>query len=288
MERMQKVSLVGLFGICGNLFLMFIKLFSGIVFSSHAMIADGLNSTMDIFASLMTLLGGKIAKQPRDGNHQFGHGKAEFIFSLFVSLSMIGGAIFIFSDSVLGLFRGHEVVFSSLLLVVCIITILVKFALYLYSRKAFLETNSLLIKSNMLDHRNDMVITTFTLISIFLSLFHIYIFDSITSILIAFWIFYTGVNLFLDSYAILMDQAIQDELAKKIRAYILKNRNIKGVTKFETVPAGHQYVLILSILVDGNLTTFESHEIADDLEKKLLKKYEELLAVTIHINPFAS
>ena len=285
MKRMQKISQVGLVGVCGNFFLMFLKLMSGILFSSQAMIADGVNSAMDIFASFMTLTGGMIAKMPRDGDHQFGHGKAEFLFSLFVSISMIGGAIFLLVDSVKGLFHGHEFSFSYLLLFVCIITILVKFALYWYSRKAYYETHSLLIQSNMLDHRNDMIITTFTFISILLSAVHFSFLDSIMGIFIALWIFYTGVKVFLDSYAILMDQAIGDDLAEKMQSYILKEKEVKGFTKFETVPAGHQYVLILSILVDGNLKTYESHEIADRLEKKLLKKFDELLAVTIHINP---
>ena len=80
MKRMKQVSRVGFFGILGNLFLMLIKLSSGIVFSSQAMLADGINSTMDIFASFMTLLGGKIAEKPRDFDHHFGHGKAEFLF----------------------------------------------------------------------------------------------------------------------------------------------------------------------------------------------------------------
>ena len=282
---MKKVSRVGLFGILGNLFLMFIKLTSGILFSSQAMIADGINSTMDIFASFMTMMGGRIAQQPRDGDHQFGHGKAEFLFSLFVSISMVCGAILIFIDSVTGLFEGHKLAFSYLLMIVCFLTIFTKLGLYLYSRKVYRETNSLLVNSNMIDHRNDMIITTFTLLSILLSSFQISLFDSVTSIGIAFWIAFSGIKIFFESYAILMDHAMSEELSNKIQKYILKNSDILGITKFDTAPAGYQYILILSILVDGNMSTFRSHEIADQLEKKLLKKYPELLMVTIHVNP---
>lgn len=285
MDGMKKVSQVGLYGVLGNIFLMLIKLISGIIFSSQAMIADGINSTMDIFASLMTLLGGKIAEKPRDRDHHFGHGKAEFLFSLFVSLSMFFGAIFIFKEAISGLFSGHRLEFSFLLILVCLTTIIVKGVLYFYSRKVYNETKSILVESSMLDHRNDMIVTTFTLISIILSRFQVSFFDSLTSMGIAILIFYSGIKIFLDSYAILMDHALDENRIKEIKKYILRNKKIHGITKFETTPVGYQYLLILSILVDGNLSTYESHEIADNLEKKLIHKYPELLTVTIHVNP---
>ncbi len=79
---------------------------------------------------------------------------------------------------------------------------------------------------------------------------------------------------------------MSESLSKKIKQYILKNKNILGITKFETIPVGYQYVLVLSILVEGNLSTYESHYIADSLKRKLLKRYRELSAVTIHVNPY--
>lgn len=285
MERMQQVTRVGVVGIIGNIFLMLIKMVSGIIFSSQAMIADAVNSFMDIFASFMTMAGGHIATQPRDDGHQFGHGKAEFLFSLFVSLSMIVGAILIFIDALQGFFEGHAVTFSILLLAVCLITILVKFFMYLFARKVFYATESLLVYSNMIDHRNDMVITSFTFLSVCLSFFGFSFFDSIVGIGISCWIGYSGLQIFLDSCRILMDQSLQDVDSKKIQDFILKQSGIEGITKFETTPCGYQYILILSILVDGNLKTFESHEIADRLEKAILKEFPEIMTATIHVNP---
>lgn len=286
MERMKQVSHVGMIGIIGNIFLMLIKMVSGIVFSSQAMIADAVNSFMDIFASFMTMLGGRIAAQPRDENHHFGHGKAEFLFSLFVSLSMIAGGIVILVDAFKGFFIGHVVTFSFLLCVVCLLTIIIKFLMYRYARNVFYTTESLLVYSNMIDHRNDMVITSFTFLSVFLSYFGISFVDSIVGIGISFWIGYSGVKIFFDSCRILMDQALTDVDSKKLQDFILRQDGVEGITKFETFPAGYQYILILSILVDGDLKTFESHKIADQLEKNILKAFPEIMTVTIHVNPF--
>lgn len=79
----------GIYGIIGNVFLLLIKGLVGFLTKSQAMIADSINSAGDIFASLMTFIGNKIASAPRDEDHNLGHGKAEYIFSMFISISMI-------------------------------------------------------------------------------------------------------------------------------------------------------------------------------------------------------
>lgn len=288
MKYFKSVAGVGMLGVIGNLFLACMKFLSGLFFSSQAMIADAVNSFMDIFASAMTMMGGHISSKPRDQDHQFGHGKAEFVFSLFVSISMIGGGFFIFLSSFKGILRGHVVDFSYLLLLTCVLTIMVKLLLYVFTKRVFQNTKNLLVYSNMIDHRNDMVVTSFTLLSVVFSYFSISILDSLVGMGISFVICFSGVKIFLESYQVLMDQALSKDDAKKIQDFILSQKGVKGITKFETAPAGHQYLLILSILVDGNLKTFESHHIADHLEKHLLKQFPSILLATIHVNPYKS
>ena len=84
MNRFEQTKKAGLFGILGNLFLLIIKGTVGFLFKSQSMIADAANSAGDIFASLMTFIGNKIASEPQDKSHNFGHGKAEYIFSMFI------------------------------------------------------------------------------------------------------------------------------------------------------------------------------------------------------------
>ena len=86
-ERFKITKRVGIFGILGNIFLLIIKGIVGFASKSQAMIADSINSAGDIFASLMTFIGNKIASVPGDDSHNFGHGKAEYIFSLFIAIS---------------------------------------------------------------------------------------------------------------------------------------------------------------------------------------------------------
>lgn len=103
MNRYDSAKRAGILGIFGNIFLLIIKTIVGILSNSQAMIADAANSASDIFASLMTFIGNKIASEPDDNNHNFGHGKAEYIFSLFISISMIFVAAKLLYDSVMSL-----------------------------------------------------------------------------------------------------------------------------------------------------------------------------------------
>ena len=137
MDRYNSTKKAGILGILGNIFLLIIKAIVGFASNSQAMIADAANSASDIFASLMTFIGNHIASEPGDKTHNFGHGKAEYIFSMFISISMIFVASKLLYDSTISLFLQDTFTFSWFLVAVCIITILVKLSLYLYTHSLF-------------------------------------------------------------------------------------------------------------------------------------------------------
>ena len=174
MERFNVTKKVGCLGIVGNIFLFVIKIVIGIIAHSQAMIADAINSAGDIFASLMTWIGNKISSVPNDDDHNYGHGKAEYIFSMLISISMIMISIKMLYDSIFSIIIGNKIIFSWSLIVVCIITIITKLGLYIYTKKLYKKYNNVLVKANMLDHRNDCVITLFTLMAILLSKINIF------------------------------------------------------------------------------------------------------------------
>ena len=194
-EKFKTTKKAGIYGIIGNIFLLILKAIVGFISKSQAMIADSVNSAGDIFASLMTFIGNKIASAPNDEDHNFGHGKAEYIFSMFISISMIIISAKLLYDSIMTLVLGSKLQFSWFLVIVCIITIITKLALYLYTKNAFKKYNNILLEANMKDHRNDCVVTSFTLISILLTFANIYWFDSVVGIGISIWICYTGITI---------------------------------------------------------------------------------------------
>ena len=269
----------------GNIFLLLLKAIVGFTSKSQSMIADSINSAGDIFASLMTFIGNKIASAPGDETHNFGHGKAEYIFSLFIAISMILVSLKTIIDAITTLIVGNEIIFSWWLIIVCIITIITKTILFIYTRIMYKKYNNILLEASMEDHRNDCIITTFTLISVLLSLKGINWFDSIVGIGISAWICKTGIEIFIESYNILMDISIDEKTKDIILDLIHTNKEIKGINEISSTPVGYQYIIFLTISVDGNMTTFDSHQLADDLEKNIAA-LDKVYKAIVHVEPY--
>lgn len=285
MDRFKSVKLASILGIIGNIFLLAIKAIVGLFTGSQAMIADSFNSAGDIFSSAMTFIGNKIASKPYDEDHNLGHGKAEYIYSMFISIVMILMSLVIIKNSVFSIFFHNEYDFSIWLVIVCIVTIATKLALFLYTNKIAKKLNNLLIKANSEDHRNDCVVTLCNLLSCLLSLIGIYWVDGIVGVGIAIWILISAVKIFIQSYDVLMDKCIDESTKKEVLDLIGKHKEIQKVTHFNSTPVGYKYQISFSIFVDGNLSTFESHNIADKLEKEIDKEIDEVYLTVIHVNP---
>ena len=284
MERFEVTKKAGILGIVGNIFLLVIKAIVGFMSNSQAMIADAANSASDIFASLMTFIGNKIASEPGDKTHNFGHGKAEYIFSLFISISMMVVALKLLYDSMFSLIKQSKLTFSWFLVLVCVATIIIKLALYIYTNRLSKKYHNILLDANKKDHKNDCIVTSFTLISILLSLLNIYWFDGIVGIGISIWIFITGLKIFIESYNILMDISIDDNTQNLIKEIIKKYPQIQKTDDISSTPVGYQHIIVLSIYVDGNMSTFDSHKLADQLEKDI-NILENIYKTIVHVNP---
>lgn len=283
-EKFMITKKAGIYGIIGNIFLLIIKALVGFISHSQAMIADSFNSAGDIFASLMTFIGNKIASVPNDEDHNLGHGKAEYIFSMFISLSMILVSSKLLYDSIITLIFGGELQFSCFLVLVCVVTIITKLWLFFYTKRAYQKHPNILLEANMKDHRNDCVVTTFTLISVLLTLVNIYWFDSLVSIGISIWICYTGITIFIESYNVLMDISVDDKTKDLILDIAHSYKEIRGIENIISTPVGDKYLVFLTISLDGNMSTFESHELADNLEKNV-NGLDKIYKTVVHVEP---
>ena len=285
MNRFKLVKLASILGIIGNLILLIIKGIIGFITQSQSMIADFFNSFGDILSSLMTFIGNKVASIPSDDDHNLGHGKAEYIYSMLISIIMILIGLLVFKNSLVHLINKSKYSFSIWLLVVCVITILIKLFLFIYTYKISKKNNSLLLKANSMDHRNDILMTTLNLISCIICNFNIYFIDSIVGIIISMYIIYSSSKIFIESYNVLMDKSISLDTKNKVYEIINTHKEIKKINHFNSTPVGYRYQISLTIFVDGNMSTFESHKIADKLEKQIIKEIEEIYLAVIHVNP---
>ena len=284
-DRTKQTKNAGIYGIIGNIFLLIIKAIIGFASKSQAMIADSFNSAGHIFPSLMTFIGNKIASNPNDEDHNFGHGKAEYIFSMFISISMVLVSAKLLYDSILTLIFGSELNFSWFLVIVCITTIVIKIILYIYVKSIHKKYKNILLEANMQDHKNDCIVTTFTLISVLLTRINIYWFDSVVGIGISLWICYTGIKIFLESYNVLMDRSVDEKTKDIILDVAHSYKDIKKVKDLSSSPVGYKYMIFLTIQVDGEMSTKNSHNLADCLELDI-SKLENVYKAIVHVEPY--
>lgn len=285
MNRYQSANITGILGIVGNIFLLIIKAIAGFMSNSQSLIADAFNSAGDIFSSCMTFIGNRISSKEADEDHHLGHGKAEYIYSLLISISMFLISLEVIKEAIKHYVHHEYIVYSHWLIIVCVITILVKLFLYFYTKKFYQETNNILILANSKDHRNDIFVTSFTLVSILCSIKGLYLIDFIVGLGISLWIMITSFQLFKESYDVLMDKCMDSKTKDKVLKIIEKYPEIQKINHFNTTPVGYRYQISFTIFVDGNLSTFESHDIANRLEREIEKEIPEIYLTVIHVNP---
>lgn len=275
---------VGLVGILGNLFLFIIKIIVAVMSKSQAMLADSINSGTDILSSLMTLIGGKLAAEAPDKGHNYGHAKAEYVFSLIISLIMGYLAIKIAWDGAVSLIDRNVFEISWYLILVCVITMITKFFLYIYTHKIGEKNDDILILANAQDHKNDILVTASVLVGVIAAVFKIYWLDGIIAICIATRIFYVAIDFFVQSYTVLIDRSMDDAEIKEIESIIKTYKNIDHIDRITSKSTGKSFIVIVKVSVDGNMTVNESHQIAGKLKADIMK-LKNVYDVVVHINP---
>ena len=281
-NKYKSIKIASILGIVFNVILAIMKGIVGFFTMSQAMIADFYNSFSDVFSSIMTFVGNHISSKPRDDDHNLGHGKAEYIFSFIIALVSIQLGISIIRGS---LFENDVARFSFFLVIVNIITIIVKSGLFIYTNKLSKKYNNILMKANSFDHRNDVLVTSFNLVSSVLLYYGVSYVDRIVGLGIGVWIIIQGVQILVTSYNVLMDKCLDDDLKYEIIDLVKSHKEVKRLNHFNATPIGYRYQISFTIFVDGNLSTFESHEIANHLEEEIHEKYKDIYLTVIHVNP---
>lgn len=282
-EKVKNVKKVSAISFSFNLLLLVIKMIFGLISSSQSLIADAVNSAGDIVASLVSIIGIKVASKPGDKEHPYGHGKAEYIFAALVGISMIIASITMIKNAILSMMSNSTVNVSIFLILVCVVTILVKFSLMMYSKSQYKKTDSILIRCNMEDHRNDMFVTFGVLIGIICSKFGFYFVDGIIGILISIWIVIVAIKIIYPACLVLIDT--QSNFIDEAKREVQNFKEIKSIDKFYISPVGDKYLAIIEISMDKEKSLSEVHEYIDKIEKKLYEKFKSIIDINIHVNP---
>lgn len=284
LKRGKETEKVGLIGIVGNIFLFILKIIVALTSKSQSMLADSINSGTDILSSIMTFVGGRISQNASDEQHNYGYGKAEYVFSLIISLIMGYLAVKVLIEGAKSLIFQSEFEFSYALIVVCLTTIITKLGLYIYTNKIGKNSENILVLANSEDHKNDVLITTSVLVGVLASKCGIYFLDGLIAILIACKILIEAIKFFMTSYTVLIDKSISESKLEEIKEIIKSFKSIDHIDKITSKAAGKSFVIIIKVSVDGNMTVNESHDIAGKLKARVME-LKDVYDVIVHINP---
>ncbi len=275
------------FSIVGNIVLALIKGIVGYFGNSYALIADAIESTADVFSSILVLLGIKYANRPPDKNHPYGHGRAETLMTFVVVGFLIVSATIIALESIDNIRTPHALPKPYTLIVLGVI-ILWKELSYRFVMKKSKETHSSSLKADAWHHRSDAItsVAAFIGISIALILGKGYeAADDWAALLASFFILYNSYLIFRPALSEIMDEHVYDDLIDEIRKVASGVQGITGTEKCFIRKAGMKYHIELHAMVKGDISVREGHDLAHLLQDALKADIPELGHVLIHIEP---
>lgn len=275
------------FSIVSNTVLAILKGIAGVFGNSYALIADAIESTADIFSSLLVLFGLKYASRPADENHPYGHGRAEPLVTFLVVGFLITSATIIAYESIQNIGTPHALPKPWTLILLAALIVWKEISFRKVMKKA-IETNSSSLKADAWHHRSDAItsVAAFIGISIALILGKGYeSADDIAALFAAAFILYNSYKIFRPALGEIMDEHLYDDLVVNIRQVSLTVDGVIDTEKCYVRKAGMQYHIDLHAIVDGNISVREGHDISHRLQDTLRAKLPELANVLIHIEP---
>lgn len=275
------------FSIMANSVLALIKGMAGFFGNSYALMADAIESTTDIFSSLLVLLGLKYAKRPADKSHPYGHGRIEPLITFLVVGFLITSASIIVYQSVINILNSHESPKFWTLPVLAGI-ILWKEISFRQVLKKGVQSNSSSLRAEAWHHRSDAITSIMAFVGISIALIFGEGYESAddwAALAAASFIYYNSYLIFRPALGEIMDEHLYDDLIEEIRRVSLTVDGILGTEKCFVRKVGSRYHIDLHALVNGKITVEKGHDLSHDLKDKLRKEIPNIGIVLIHIEP---
>jgi cation diffusion facilitator family transporter len=284
-ERFNSADRVIKIGFWINAVLMTMKLAAGYFGKSEAVFADGLESASDFVAILATMLALRIGRQPGDKKHPYGHGRAESISAIFVSLVIVGAGAGILAEAFQSIIEGTSQTPSFIAVLAAAVTIAVKEWLYRFSGKVGKRLESPAVMAIAKDHRKDAITSVSTLIGVTGAFFGLRVMDPLAAALTALFIFHIGYQTFRSAAHDLMDGKPPEELIGAITALAEEVKGVEHVHQIKARRSGQFLLVDLKLDMDPEMTVKMSHAISTEVKRRIFRKFPNVGDVMIHINP---
>ena len=270
-----------------NIILALIKVATGIIGNSYALIADGIESTTDIVSSLVVWGGLRISLKPPDKDHPYGHGKAESIAGVVVALSLLGAAVMIAVQSIREIRTPHHAPEWYTLVVLAGI-ILIKEILFRKISDVGHELDSSALKSDAWHHRSDAITSAAVFVGITIALIGgpgYEVADDWAALLACAVIVFNGIRLLMPALNEVMDGAVPGVTENRIKDVAASAKGVLEIEKCRVRKSGLGLLMDIHVIVDENLTVREGHKIGHDVKNILMSSDLNVIDVSVHIEP---
>ena len=284
-ERFGNAGRVITIGFWVNAVLMIMKLLAGHFGKSEAVFADGMESAADFIAILSSMIALRIGSMPYDEAHPYGHGKAESISAIIVSLVIFGTGGWILFRAVHTIIDKAYEVPGAVAVAAAFLTIITKEALYRYSIVVGRRLGSPAILAAAKDHRKDAITSISTLIGVTGAFFGLAIMDPLAAGLTSFFIFHIGYGTFMGAAHELMDGRPADECVDDIVKIAEGVEGVEHVHEIRCRRSGQFLIVDLKLDMDPEMTVRRSHTISTEVKQRIFEGFPHVGDVMIHINP---
>lgn len=276
--------LSGTVGILFNILLFMGKFIAGLLSNSIAITADAINNLSDAGSSVITLIGFKMAGQKPDPGHPFGHGRIEYLSGLAVSAAILLMAFELIKSSVSKILHPEDLVFNPVVAGILLVSILIKFYMYLYNRSIGKKIKSEAMLATAKDSLSDTVSTSVVLLTTIVAHYTSLHLDGICGIFVGLFIFYTGITSAKDTLNPLLGQAPDPEFVEEIEKHVMSFPGVIGIHDLIVHNYGPGRMMIslhAEVPADGDI--LELHDMIDNIERTLRDKLK--CDAVIHMDP---
>ena len=265
------------------LILSAVKIIAGSTLQSSSLTADGFNNVSDIVANIAVLIGLRMARKPADRDHRFGHWKIEDLASLITSFIMFFVGFDVLIETIQKIISNQETKLDPVGAVVGIISAIIMLGVYFYNKTLAKKAHSKALDAAAKDNLSDAVTSIGTSVAIIASAFNFPIVDKLAAVIITFFILKTAYDIFMESSFSLSD-GFDESLLQDYKQAILEIPKITQVKSQRGRTYGSNIYLDIILEMNPDLSVFESHEIADQVEDMLMERFG-VFDIDIHIEP---
>ena len=284
-ERGTLTTRAALASIAMAIFLIALKSYAALQTSSIAMLGSLADSALDLVASLIVLLGVRIAAAPADREHRFGHGKAEALAALVQVIIITLSAIFIGFRAVQRVISGARTADAELGIAVSVVAVVLTVALLSYQRHVVRRTGSLAIGTDRLHYSSDLLLNGSVIVALGLDQYAGWTgADAVFGLLIALWLAWGAWRASSHALDQLMDREWPDELRGRFLSAAKEYPELAGLHDFRTRSSGTHYFAQFHVWVPPEWTVQEAHDRLDRVEEQLQQRFPDT-EILIHIDP---